>query len=149
MMTTQKLPRRSRVKKSAAEVDVGKVGKLIRLLASDKPGEVVAAASALQRTLQASGRDLHDIADIVEAGLRPAQPRQLSGPPAPNLDDWGSMAWWCHHHRHRLPVHQRELVEDLLLGRGDGFDDGQICSWAVQELRALVARVRAAEVAPW
>lgn len=146
MTTTQNLPRRSRVKKSAAEVDVGKVGKLIRLLASDKPGEVVAAASALQRTLQASGRDLHDVADIVEAGLRPAaQPPRAAcwGPPLPSPHDWVSMSWYLHYHRHQLRSDQAEFVADMLLGQGDAFDDGRILNWAVNDLRAMVARVQA------
>jgi hypothetical protein len=49
--------------------DKARLGKLIRLLASDKPGEVSAAAQAIGRTLQSSGRDFHDLADIVERQL--------------------------------------------------------------------------------
>ncbi|MDI3561300.1 hypothetical protein [Bradyrhizobium sp. Arg816] len=147
-MTTQKLPRRSRA--TTAKVDAGKLGKLLRLaLSSDQPGEITAAVGALRRAMCAAGLDLHQLADAAERGLQPQQqPLQQGqrgswGPPAPSLNDWNSMAWWCFHRRYHLAVHQRELVEDLLLGRGEGFDDGQICSWAISELRAMVERVRA------
>jgi hypothetical protein len=39
-----------------------KIGKLILLLSSDQPGEIVAAARAIVRTLDAVGAELHDIA---------------------------------------------------------------------------------------
>ena len=38
-----------------------KLGKLIPLLASDKPGEVVATAAAITRTLKQAGADWHDL----------------------------------------------------------------------------------------
>lgn len=41
-----KLPRRVRTKAKHAEVDADKLGKLIRLLGSDKDGEILAAAAA-------------------------------------------------------------------------------------------------------
>jgi len=38
-----------------------RIEKFLLLLGSDKPGEVVAAAAALCRTLKSEGRDLHDL----------------------------------------------------------------------------------------
>jgi hypothetical protein len=59
-----------------------RLGQIIRLLSSDKPGEVSAAVEALNRTLEATGLDLHAVAETVERGLavpvRPAQTRQRS-----------------------------------------------------------------------
>jgi hypothetical protein len=43
-----------------------KLANAIRLLASDKDGEVVAAWRAIIRTLQGIGADIHDIADRIE-----------------------------------------------------------------------------------
>jgi hypothetical protein len=43
-----------------------KLANFIRLLASDKDGEVVAAARAMIRTLQGIGADVHDIAEYIE-----------------------------------------------------------------------------------
>jgi hypothetical protein len=52
-----------------------RLGKLIRLLASDKPGEVAATAQAIERTLRSAGLDFHSLASVVE--------RQLDLAPAP------------------------------------------------------------------
>jgi hypothetical protein len=43
------------------------LAKLIRLLASDVDGEVLAAVRAMGRALKASGCDFHDLANLVEA----------------------------------------------------------------------------------
>ena len=59
----------------------GRVGQLVRLLASDKSGEVVAAASALKRTLGAAGLDMHAFAGIAEKALAPPlAPPDVDGP---------------------------------------------------------------------
>ena len=44
----------------------GKLANFIRLLASDKDGEVVAAARALNRVLLGIGADFHDLAERIE-----------------------------------------------------------------------------------
>ena len=46
--------------------DLDKVAKLIRLLASDKEGEVLATVSALRRVLSRAGRTFNDLANLVE-----------------------------------------------------------------------------------
>ena len=43
-----------------------KLGKLLRLLASDRDGEVVAAAKAITRTLAGADLDIHALAEGVE-----------------------------------------------------------------------------------
>jgi|GEM_PF-3679405 len=143
-----RLPRRVR-KKTSAEVDVTKIAKLLRLLSSDKDGEVLATVSALKRALKAGGRDLHDLADIVQAGVKPAPQPPIQRSYGPSADNWESMCWYCWHHRYHLPIHQREFVEDMLLGRGDGFDEGRIRNWAIDDLRALAARVRSGAAVRW
>jgi hypothetical protein len=47
-----------------------RIGQLIRMLSSDQPGEVGAAAQALNRTLASAGLDIHRLAEVVEAGLQ-------------------------------------------------------------------------------
>jgi hypothetical protein len=44
-----------------------KLGTFIRLLASERDGEVVAAARAIVRTLKANGGDIHALAERVKA----------------------------------------------------------------------------------
>ncbi len=42
-----------------------RLGQFVRLLASDQPGEVVAAAAALRRALAGVGADLNDLGDSI------------------------------------------------------------------------------------
>jgi hypothetical protein len=51
------------------------IAKLLRLLASDKPGEVAASAQALRRVLGSAKLDLHDLANVVEFSARREIPR--------------------------------------------------------------------------
>jgi hypothetical protein len=56
-------------------IHVSRVGQLIRMLASDQDGEVVAAARALKKILEQHGKDLNDFAAFVERAMvqRPVQ----------------------------------------------------------------------------
>lgn len=64
-----------------------KLTKLVLLLGSDKPGEVVAAAAAIGRTLQAGGADWHDLAEVIARPGREAEP-----PPHSGLRRWQDIA---------------------------------------------------------
>jgi hypothetical protein len=61
-----------------------RLGQLVRMLASDQPGEVANAAEALNRTLASAGLDIHDLAKLAETGLRLPVPTEQSRqrPPA-------------------------------------------------------------------
>ena len=54
------------------------IAKLLRLLASDKPGEVAASAQALRRVLGSANLDLHDLANVVEFAARRETPQIAS-----------------------------------------------------------------------
>jgi len=56
-----------------------RVGQLVRLLASDKPGEAAAAAAALNRAIIAYGRDMHWAAEILMAALEPPVEKDADG----------------------------------------------------------------------
>jgi len=133
--------------------DTGKIGKLIRLLGSDKDGEVLAAVGALRRALRADGRDLHDLADAVALWLNqlppapePAPQRSWSrssyAPPNPDPDNWETMCWYLHYFRFQLRKEDREKVADYLLGVG--FFEGRCTEGDLRYLRRLVASVQAA-----
>jgi hypothetical protein len=49
-----------------AVMNTEKIGKLLKLLSSSSDGEVVAAARALLRTLDAEGTDIHELAERIE-----------------------------------------------------------------------------------
>ena len=59
-----------------------RIGQCLRLLGSDKPGEVLAAVDALGRTLRSAGTDLHHLANVTERALRVA-PKRVPPPPPP------------------------------------------------------------------
>jgi hypothetical protein len=128
------------------KLDTKKVGKLVRLLASDKDGEVLATVAAIKRMLDVADLDLHDLADAVRAGFRkPQKQRQPAKwtPPAPDTDFWQSMAWWAHYHGHRLPTSDRDYVHDVLLGRH--FDCGRADAAMMRRLREIIAKIEAAQ----
>jgi hypothetical protein len=51
-----------------------RLGQLIRLLASDKDGEVLAAARAISRVLNSVGLSFHELAILIEEAITPAAP---------------------------------------------------------------------------
>jgi hypothetical protein len=90
-----------------------RISKLVKLLlSSDKPGEVVAAVAAVNRSLAAAGLNHHDLGDAIEAGL--VEVRSLAPPNGHTEDDWSGIAWFCHHHRDRLSTKEREFVRNMI-----------------------------------
>jgi hypothetical protein len=116
----------------------GKLGSLVRLVASDKDGEVVAAARAITRTLKSAGADIHALADRVEhangsgkiseadmrklfdagyaAGIAAAESRDV-GDDFHNLDgsaSWETMAAHCRRRRDQLNEREQEFISSAL-----------------------------------
>jgi hypothetical protein len=134
-----------------------KLRPLIRLLSSDQPGEVVAAARAINRTLKGAKLDIHALADSIgqtngkeytEAQLLKARElgleREEQGAPVfrnINVDDeptWHDIAVECAAHPHRLRSdRERHFVNDMVLRtvRGGEPTEKQ-ASW----LRKIYAR---------
>jgi hypothetical protein len=113
-----------------------KLATFIRLLSSDKDGEVVAAARAMQRTLKAAGADIHALADRVEKsndklsdadmkvlyetgfadGRRATENAQQRSGDFYNVDStppWHEMATWCQQQKDRLRDKEREFIDDM------------------------------------
>jgi hypothetical protein len=113
-----------------------KLATFIRLLSSDKDGEVVVAARAMQRTLKAVGADIHALADRVEKpngklsdadmkvlyeagfadGRRAAENTQQRSGDFYNVDgtpSWHEMATWCQQQKDRLKDKEREFIDDM------------------------------------
>ena len=94
-----------------------KLAKLVRLLSSDKDGEVLAAASAIKRTLAAEGSDIHALADTL--CRQQPQPRVLSTsaqeprrPGHEDGNDWHSIACECQ--AHGLSQREQNFVADMV-----------------------------------
>jgi hypothetical protein len=115
----------------------GKLGCLVRLLSSDRDGEVIAAARAIARMLKAHGADIHVLADRVEhangngkpsaadlqrrydagfaAGKAAAESHEAGNAlrDADGNPDWGSIAMWCQERTARLNARCQERTARL------------------------------------
>jgi hypothetical protein len=85
------------------------------MVGTDKPGECVAAAAALQRALASAGMNHHDLADAVEAGIAkrelaaPAKPVQPEPERRPELT-WREMLQALRSHWHKLPPKEQDFL---------------------------------------
>jgi hypothetical protein len=117
-----------------AMIDPGteqKLEKLLKLLTSDKDGEVVAAARAIKRTLNSAGTDIHELAERVKGGggLSKAEMQKIydagvrDGKDAAAADgkfadvegpSYLEMAEFCvEHDNGRLTAKERDFVDDM------------------------------------
>ena len=88
--------------------------KLLRLLASDKPGEIVATAHAMRRVLNSAGLDLHDVANAIEdvATRRGALRPEPIPTPAGN-DNPLEMIRCCYRHADLLSTKELKFVRSM------------------------------------
>lgn len=86
-----------------------RLGLLIPRLASNHDGEVINTVRAIERTLRAGGRDLHDLARTLVAATMPA--------PAP--PPWQSLVRECRRHIGALSAKERDFVVSLSAWRGE------------------------------
>jgi hypothetical protein len=134
-----------RIHKTPA-IDVDKLAKCIKLLASDREGEQTAAIAAIGRVLLAADKGFGDLAKAVMDGFaKPTKQRAPArwSPPVPDGDYWESMAWFSHYHRQHLSDRDKGYVRDVLMGLN--FDCGRADSSMMRRLREIVAKIRAAQ----
>jgi hypothetical protein len=81
-----------------------KLEKMLPLLGSDRPGEVLAAAAAIDRHLRANGQDWHDLA----AALRPDRAQRDPSDPQ-------AVAAWLPQSGHYRP-HERDFLWNVQRG---------------------------------
>jgi hypothetical protein len=102
---------------------------MIRMLASNKDGDVIAAAHAINRTLRNGGFDIHTLAEQIEkpsGGLSIAERNRLyaagfeagtrvtkNSRPKDDAPSWHDMALFCQQHDDRLREREREFVHDV------------------------------------
>src|SRR5262245_45675059 len=118
------------------------IAKLVRLLASDRDGEVVAAARALGRTLKTSGYDFHDLARAlaleVPPSTTPNDGRTRTGfraDPVETEPSWEQMVDACIDEPERFTAREQEFLESMQSWRGEPTE--KQFSW----LSALYRRV--------
>jgi len=134
-----------------------KLGKLIRLLSSDKDGEVLAAARAIGRTLDGEKLTIHDLAEgLASGGAKFTEPDaeeiyrhgKADGRREADHDGrsrsigeptWNEIARECEAASGRLSEREREFVSDMVRGTvRDGKPTKKQANW----LRAIYARVK-------
>jgi hypothetical protein len=106
----------------------GRLGKLIRLLSSDKDGEVLAAVAAIRRTLDAEKLDLHALADGIDGSGKGSQAdyaiawnagysagKEAAEREAPHRDQpsWHDIACECREHADELGAREQQFVHDM------------------------------------
>jgi hypothetical protein len=92
------------------------IAKLLRLLASDKPGEVAASAQALRRVLGSANLDLHDLANVVEFAARREAPQVASA--TADDDDAREMIRCCRECSELLSAKELAFVRSMAKWRG-------------------------------
>jgi hypothetical protein len=106
------------------------LAKLIRMLSSDRDGEVIASIHAMRRVLASVGLSLHDLADAIELPNRASQYDDYA-------DDWRVMAS-CARHSHLLS--EREISFVTTMTRWRGNPSRKQAEW----LEAIYDRIREA-----
>jgi hypothetical protein len=108
--------------------------KLLLMLSSTQPGEVVAAANAISRTLKDAGRDWHDLAGGLLTTAPQVKPRQRDE--SRTGADWYSQYLFCRDRTHLLREREAEFVISLGSWRGTPTEKQQ--AW----LDAIYTRLR-------
>jgi hypothetical protein len=92
-----------------------KLEKLVLMLSSGRPGEVVAAAAAIERALQSAGTDWHDLAAEL------TKPAALSHNKnrASYRSGWRPLHAYCRAHLDALSNRERDFVTPLDSWRGN------------------------------
>jgi hypothetical protein len=108
-----------------------KLSKLVRILTSDRDGEVVAAARSISRTLKSAGLDIHVLAAVIE--------RADAGNATPNRPAWHSVACECAAHPERLRSEkERAFIADMVVWTKLG---GEPTDRQAKWLRSIYVRV--------
>jgi hypothetical protein len=89
-----------------------KLALLIPLLASDKDGEVIAAVTAIRKTLAGTGSDLHELARAISAPTQIVYKTVFREAERP-AGEWAAKANYCNAARDALAPKEREFVADM------------------------------------
>jgi hypothetical protein len=109
-----------------------RLAKLVRLLGSNRDGEILGAVTAMKRILEAAGLDLHAVANRIidgdpdahrdayargyAAGLRDvmAAGAMTTAPAAGGSHEWRMMAEFCAARRHALNDRECGFIDDMV-----------------------------------
>jgi hypothetical protein len=155
---TKRFRRRSAILKMSTRSPIERLCQLVRMLSSDRDGEVLSAVHAINRTLKSSGLDIHYLADGIghstlsegqersifhrgfEAGFKAAKTTNKTNGASERAEpSWHAIAYACRDHPEILHSdREREFVGHMIRAtvRGGKLSEKQ-ASW----LRKIYARV--------
>jgi hypothetical protein len=131
-----------------------RVAQLTLLLSSDQPGEVAAAAHAMNRALDGAGLSWHDVAEVVRIGLsevlrargtstsggsRSSAPATSPAAPRAPCDDWIGDFIFCSNNWDRLVGREADLMTSLQRLRQQGRHPSEA---QLRWLQAIVVKVQ-------
>jgi hypothetical protein len=111
-----------------------KIADCIRMLSSDKDGDVIAGAGALKRVLASAGTDIHGLAHGIEnlgkgAELEKAKMKQIWDAAVQHTENrlhgaddfigtdgkptWQSVALYCQRNKHRLDTKHHDFIDKV------------------------------------
>lgn len=91
-----------------------RLSQLVPLLASDKDGEVTAAARAIAKVMKAEGKDFHDLVKALSAPAGQTVYVYRDRPqPKQDLGEWARKARYCVEHEDMLSEREAEFVNDM------------------------------------
>jgi hypothetical protein len=117
-----------------------KLEKLVLMLSSDQPGEVVAAAAAIKRALQSAGTDWHDLARELTKPVVTVHDSYGRRGRGPQREDWRPLYEYCRSHQEWLSFREGDFMHTLSRWRGNITPKQQ--AW----LEAIHARLRRADL---
>jgi hypothetical protein len=91
-----------------------RLGKLMRMLSWDKPGEVVAATEAIKHTLPTEGLDIHNLADALCQPAPHAETKAQSTLSSADDTDWYSVACECGARGNFLTAREQQFISDMV-----------------------------------
>ena len=110
-----------------------RLAKLIRLLGSDRDGEVVATVGAIKRTLEGAGLDLHSLAKMINGensaskgeikrayrdgfqdGYRTAEEEREDDDDADDQPTWYEAAKFCEARAARFNTYERDFIRNMV-----------------------------------
>ena len=95
-----------------------KLEKLVLMLSSDQPGEVVAAAAAIKRTLRTADADFHDLARGL-IGTATSSSSSTSSSPTREDRDWRPLHAYCKCHLDELSSREQDFMSTLDRWKGN------------------------------
>jgi len=111
-----------------------RIADCVRMLVSDKDGDIIAAAHALQRMLKSAGTDIHGLARAIEnlgtsAEREKAKMKQIWDAAVQHTENrlhgaddfisadgkpaWQSVALYCQRNKHRLDTRHHDFIDKV------------------------------------